>query len=566
MTYTLLVMLIGVTVVVGGILWLRLHAFLALILASFVVAALTPVSALNRFFVGTSGFPVLQQVDEQTFLIETKSSNVEVGDRLVLIGLNPTLNSYGELGRVQIASLEDDETGFPVARLDNQTPLPDIEEVKKLRIVPRDSLKAAIKQSETGIGSRVASGFGNACLKIGIIIAMAGIIGKCLLDSGAADRIVRSTLNMFGEGAAPVAFAASGFLLGVPVFFDTVFFLMIPLGKALHVRTKRSYLLYVLTIVCGATMAHSLVPPTPGPLAVSEELGINLGLMIFAGLIVGLGTAAFGLVYATILNRYCTLPLRESPDVTLADLEETMKRSDESLPSIWLSLSPILVPVVLITGKALLDKSSSPPEWLPISAGLWSSMRQFFAVFGDKNICMTLAALFSMLMLLFQKRPSFAELSTSMQKALSSAGVIILVTAAGGALGLSLRQTGVADLIESLPQSSPVVLCTLAFFLTTAIRTAQGSASVAMMTAAGILSGMVQQGQLDFHPIYLALAIGCGSKPISWMNDSGFLVIARMSGMTEQEALKYVTPMTAAMGLFGLLLTIIGVTLWPSPL
>ena len=142
--------------------------------------------------------------------------------------------------------------------------------------------------------------------------------------------------------------------------------------------------------------------------------------------------------------------------------------------------------------------------------------------------------------------------------------MIILITAAGGAFGAVLRQTGVASLIREFPETSPAMLCTLAFLITTAIRTAQGSASVAMITAAGILSGVARDSDLGFHPVYLALAIGCGSKPVAWMNDSGFWVITRMSGMTEAEGLKYITPMTTTMGVVGLLVTLCGLTLWPN--
>jgi GntP family gluconate:H+ symporter len=126
-----------------------------------------------------------------------------------------------------------------------------------------------------------------------------------------------------------------------------------------------------------------------------------------------------------------------------------------------------------------------------------------------------------------------------------------------------LQETGIAGLIKDLPESSPAMIITLAFLITTAIRTAQGSATVAMMTAVGILSGLATSGSLPFHPVYLALAIGCGSKPVAWMNDSGFWVITRMSGMTEGEGLKFVTPMTTLMGLVGLVVTIIGATLFP---
>ncbi|MFP6693620.1 MAG: hypothetical protein VB875_11405 [Pirellulales bacterium] len=154
-------------------------------------------------------------------------------------------------------------------------------------------------------------------------------------------------------------------------------------------------------------------------------------------------------------------------------------------------------------------------------------------------------------------------MAASVHSALASGGVIILITAGGGAFGRAMQQTGVASLIQDLPQGSMLLTLLLAFLVTTAIRTAQGSATVAMITAVGILAGVASAEQLGFHPVYVALAIGCGSKPLAWMNDSGFGVICKMSGMTETEGLKYITPMSAAMGVVGLTVTILGAWLIP---
>ena len=146
-----------------------------------------------------------------------------------------------------------------------------------------------------------------------VLMECTGWDGYRLLDSGAADRIVRSSLAVVGEARAAIAFVFSGFLLGIPVFFDTVFYLMIPLGKALRMRTGANYALYVLTIVAGGTMAHSLVPPTPGPLFVAEELEVSLGIMIVAGCLVGLVTASVGYAWAVFANSRWEVPLRETP-------------------------------------------------------------------------------------------------------------------------------------------------------------------------------------------------------------------------------------------------------------
>ena len=560
---TLFIISSGVLVVVGSILALRLHAYLALILAAFVVAVLTPSTALQRYFLEDASYPV-RNLDfaDGTLVIEAGAGEgLAAGMRYRLIQYEGAVQSYGDRAMVEIVGFRDGlRPGEEWADAHVVGEMPenfDEADSGVVRAIHPLDQRTALKNADATIGARVATGFGNTCVKIGILIAMAGIIGKCLLDSGAADKIVRTALRWFGEPAAPVAFMSSGFLLGVPVFFDTVFYLMVPLGKAMRMRTGKNYLLYVLTIVCGATMAHSLVPPTPGPLLVAEELGVDLGTMILVGGIVGLFCALFGYIYATIINRKFELPLRESPDFSLSDLEASMQVSDDELPPFWISILPILLPVVLISGETILNHKSFPFT-------LGETARRLVMTLGDKNIALIISAIIAMVMLIRQKRRSLRELSTSVQAALASGGVIILITAAGGSFGSILRQTGIASLIQDLPKTSPALICTFGFLVTAAIRTAQGSASVAMITAAGILSGLARGGDLGFHPVYLAAAIGCGSKPIAWMNDSGFWVITRMSGMTEGEGLKYVTPMTSCMGLVGLVVVIIGVSIYPN--
>ena len=457
-------------VVIGGILFLRLHAFLALLLGALLVSILTPTQSVEQFAL---------------------------------------------------------DRGMSAA--------------------------AAESLARTNIGERVAQGFGRTCGQIGIIIAMASIIGTCLLKSGAADRIVRTTLKWLGEGRAPLSFMGSGFLLGIPVFFDTVFYLMIPLGKAMYMRTGRNYLLYVLSIVAGATMAHSLVPPTPGPLFIANELGVDLGLMILAGCVLGAFTASAGYAYAHWANRTWTVPLRESKG-SLLELAELSKRDDSELPPVWLAVLPILLPVALIAARTGLDSMLGLD---PEQSGLMGLILNL----GDKNIALILAAIIALLMLV--KDSSGEDTIADVRGALSSAGVIILITSSGGAFGNALQQTGIGNAIQELSTTYQISVLPLAFFLTTMVRTAQGSATVAMITAAGIFSGMADPAQLGFHPVYLCLAVGCGSKPIWWMNDSGFWVVTQMSGMTEKESLKTLTPMNLIMGLVGLAVTMILAELFP---
>jgi GntP family gluconate:H+ symporter len=156
-----------------------------------------------------------------------------------------------------------------------------------------------------------------------------------------------------------------------------------------------------------------------------------------------------------------------------------------------------------------------------------------------------------------QKSSDRKQLAVALQTALASAGVIIIITASGGAFGNMLQQTGIGPRIQELAGTYQIAVLPLAFLVTALVRTAQGSATVAMITAVGILAGFSDPQMLGFHPVYLALAIGCGSKPIPWMNDSGFWIISKMSGLTERETLKTFSVALTLMGIAGLLVILI---------
>ena len=401
------------------------------------------------------------------------------------------------------------------------------------------------------VGKRIATAFGNTASKIGILIAMAAIIGTCLLRSGAADRIVRAALRLLGEKRAPAAFLSSGFTLAIPVFSDTVFYLLLPLAKAMRLRTGKNYLFYVITIVAGAAMAHSLVPPTPGPLFVAAEMGVDIGVMMIAGLVVGIFTIIGGYLYAAWANRKWTIPLRDTGDVTISELEELMDKEDRHLPSLWLSLMPILLPVILISGNTITRAVQAE--------GLWLSS---FSFIGDPNIALTLAAVVALGTLAWKERDR-KKLKGYVVESLKSGGMIILITSMGGALGGILQQTGIGIRVQELASHYHIAILPLAFLVTVVIRTAQGSATVAMITSVGILGGLATMGELAFHPVYLALIIGCGSKPFPWMNDSGFWVVCTMSGMTEGETLKTHSVVLSIMGFIGLFVVIILAKIFP---
>ncbi len=462
----LILLAVGVLVVVGGIVGLRLHAFLALFAAALLVAALTPRENIER-----------------AVLAQGKSA-----------------------------------------------------------------AEAAARADEAP-GPKLAAKFGQSCTSLGILIAMASIVGAGLLHSGGAERIVRSTLRLFGERRSPAVFATSGLVLGVPVFFDTVFLLLVPLARAMASRTGRNYLLYVLAIAVGTTMTHSLVPPTPGPLFAANAFKVDLGVMILAGLLLSAMTASIGLAYAWWADRrWPTAPRAPSEEAATP----TVERDEASLPPLWLALLPIVLPVVLIAGSTI--SGVAAPD---------AAAARLLRTIGHPNIALAIAAAIALASLALHRADRSRPVRSLVQSALADAGMIILITAAGGAFGGVLQETGIGERIGGLATHHRIGILPLAFLLTALIRTAQGSATVAMVTSVGIVGSFAAPETLGFHPVYLALVIGCASKLVPWMNDSGFWVVSKTAGLTERETLRTMSVMFSLMGLAGGLLVMLAAALFP---
>lgn len=424
------------------------------------------------------------------------------------------------------------------------------------------SAAEALMLSHKSIGERIAVEFGNTCAKIGILIAMAAIIGKAMLDSGAAEKIIRAMLKVTGQKNAPIGFVLSSFFLTIPVFVDTVIFLMMPLAKAMGLRLGKNYLLLALSVIAGAIMANSYVPPSPGPLYLVGALNVPIGLMMVCGSLLGLCTITVGYFIAKWLNKKYQIPLRDSPDARLEDIAAIANKEDKDLPSLGLALLPAVFPLVTICIRSLVEAFHKPGTLLTASPIL-NKFIDVILFFGDKNIALLMGAIFALLVLSKQKKTAKDKLTAFVQTALMSGGGIILITAAGGAFGGMLQQSGISQRIAEMTSGFHMALLPLAFFITAVVRTAQGSATVALITASGILAGMAQNTNLGFHPVYLCLAIGSGAKLIPWMNDAGFWIMCKTSNLTEREALKTITPMQSLMGLTGLVLTMLAAWIFP---
>ncbi len=416
-------------------------------------------------------------------------------------------------------------------------------------------------------------GFGNTAAGIGWVVALAAIIGTCMMGSGAADRVVRSLMAVFGEKRAGVVLLLSGFLLSIPVFFDTVFFLLIPLARALALRTGKHYTLYVMAMAGAGAITHSMVPPTPGPLMIADGLKLDLGVTMMAGLVASLLPALLVLKMATWFDKKYNIPMRDTPGASEKELKSIVEKKDEDLPPLFLSALPIAFPVVLISTVSVLKlMMKTPGEGSALASEGYLAFFEYLAFFGSPNVAMTMAAGVAIFTLaqqvILEAAGKDLNLSKKLQETLEGplgmAGVIILITGAGGAFGGMIRLAGVGDVIEGLAKEFDVSYVLLAWVATAVVRIAQGSATVSMITGVGLMSAVIGDGSdLPYHPLYIFLAIGFGSISLSWMNDSGFWVVQRLSGFTEKETLKTWSVLLLAIALLGLVMTLLGSVVLP---
>ncbi|HON08342.1 MAG TPA: SLC13 family permease [Verrucomicrobiota bacterium] len=387
--------------------------------------------------------------------------------------------------------------------------------------------------------------FGNTAGKIAIVIALASVIGVCLMESGAADKIVRWFLKIFGEKRTGTAIAASSYFLSIPIFFDTFFMLLLPISRALSFRVGKDYLLYVLAICCGASVTHSLCAPHPGPLAMAEALKLDLGITIVAGILLGIIPTMSSWFVAKWMNRRIKIPIRETTGASIEDIKAIINKPESELPSLFMSILPVILPILLISTASFADAINRRPEEFPLIVSICGGQDSFKTIYnliefiGNRNMALLIGAIISIFVLARIRSLNVDGISKKIAPSLETAGMVILMTSAGGAFGLMLKNAGVGDAVKDLVAGHEINLILLSWLVASVIRIAQGSATVAMLTTAAMVYPIISGGTpLPFHPIYIFAAIGFGAMIFSWMNDSGFWVICKLSGFTEKEMLK----------------------------
>ncbi|WP_410636538.1 gluconate:H+ symporter [Amycolatopsis sp. cmx-4-83] len=377
--------------------------------------------------------------------------------------------------------------------------------------MPVDKL---LKSFTTGVGSTVAS--------VGILIALGAMLGKLLADSGGADQIVDTVLGKARDKSLPWAMALVAALIGLPMFFEIGLVMLIPVVLLAVKRTGKPLMLLGIPAVAGLSVLHGLVPPHPGPLAAAGALNANVGITLAFGLLVGIPTLVIaGPLFGKLAARL--VPDAAPPERLVPERADTGKPR----PSFAATLTTVLLPVVLMLAKALSD----------ILLAKDSQARKILDFVGDPLIALLVAVLVGMVLLGRPAGLGRDKLSTVVGDSLGPVAGIILIVGAGGGFKQTLVDAGVGDVITGLAKDANLSPLLLGWLVAVAIRLATGSATVATVSAAGIVAPLAA-GMDPSQSALLVLAIGAGSLFFSHVNDAGFWLVKEYFGLSVGQTLK----------------------------
>ncbi|RYG72415.1 GntP family permease [Lentibacillus lipolyticus] len=401
----------------------------------------------------------------------------------------------------------------------------------------------------SNVVTEITNGFGSTLGSIGIVIGFGVMMGRLLEVSGAAEKLAYTLIKKLGQKKEEWAMAAAGYIVSIPIFVDSAFVILNPLVKALSRKTGKSVIALGVALGIGLAATHHAVPPTPGPLGVAGIFGADIGLMILTGLIFSMPIIMAGVWYARwIGNKIYQLPEEDGDEFVRPDNKHVYQKfvadseeREKDLPSLTKSIMPILLPIILIflnTTVGALNESGA----LAVNDTLLS----YIEFFGNPIIAVGIGLIAAIYTL--TDNVGRVETLDRMEEGIKTAGIILLVTGAGGALGNVLRASGAGDYIAQQIAEWPLPAILVPFFIATIVRLIQGSGTVAMITAASISAPIV--GNLDVSLVLAAQASALGAMVFSYFNDSLFWVVNRMLGIknVKEQIMVWSVPTTIGWG------------------
>jgi Gnt-I system low-affinity gluconate transporter len=390
----------------------------------------------------------------------------------------------------------------------------------------------------------ITEGMGSTLGFVATVVGIGAIFGQMLESSGGAETLARYLTGKFGKERAPYALALTGFIVAIPVFLDVGFIILVPVIYALARDTRKSLLYYAIPLLAGLAVTHAFIPPTPGPIAVAELVGADLGWVILFGVVVGIPvTILAGPVFGQFVGKRIFVPVPDNFEQA-GDIH--------SLPSFRQVISIIVIPLVLILANTATGVAAKTYHF---ENAFWVEIVEFVGHPFIALIIATLLAIYFMGLKRGFTRETILQLST---KALAPAGLIILVTGAGGVFKQILIDSGMGVMIAEKMTGIAMPPVLLAWLLAAIIRVTQGSATVAMITSAGLIAPMLELFALsEPQRALVTIAIASGATILSHVNDSGFWLVGKYLGLSEKQTLQSWTVMETIIAVTGGLLVLL---------
>lgn len=373
--------------------------------------------------------------------------------------------------------------------------------------------------SLTDVVTSVKTGFGSTLGSLAIIIGMGAVLGKLMVDSGAAQRVASTLLKKFGAKNVEWAILIVGAIFGISVFYEVAFIILAPLVISIAIEAKMPYLRLGITMVAAATMAHSIFPPQPGPTALVEAYGADMGMVYLLGIVVAVpAIIAAGIILPRVLkNLDLPIPplLKKSEEVNLDDA-----------PGFGISLLIPLLPAIIITGATIYNMIFDKD----------SAVGQFINFLGSAEISMILAVLIAIYVFGIRLGRTMKEVMNSFSGAIEGIAMIIFIVGSGGAFKQIILDTGIGDLIAGVMQNTSINPLIMAWLITAVIRIATGTGVVSAITAAGIVGPLIHT--FDVNPVLMVLATAAGSNTITHVNDASFWLFKEYFNLSIKDTFK----------------------------
>ncbi|MET8691560.1 GntP family permease [Streptomyces bauhiniae] len=397
--------------------------------------------------------------------------------------------------------------------------------------------------------STIESGMGGILGHVAIIIGLGTMLGAILEVSGGAEVLASRLLRLFGEKRAPLAMGLTGLIFGIPVFFDVGIFVLAPLVYAAAKRGGKSILLYCLPLLAGLSMTHAFLPPHPGPVAAAGLLHVQLGWVVLMGVVCGIPAVLAAWAFSAWVGRRIFVPVpqdmveaaEEAREAVLAEQRASGVEPAEKPVPLGTVLAIIGTPLILILAATFSSVALDP-----------STVRSVIEFFGHPFVALTIALVLAYYLLGIRRGWSRKSLENVSTASLKPVGNILLVVGAGGVFGAVLKASGVAQALSDTFHGVGLPVIVLAYLISLVLRVAQGSATVAIVTTAGIVAPLLTEG--DHSQAFVALvimAISAGSIFASHVNDGGFWMVAKYFGITERDTLKTWTVLESVLSVAG---------------